>query len=104
MRPLLIACLAAMVPPAQAADFSRDVKPILKKHCVSCHGPKKQRGSLRVDLAHAVREGGTLGPAVVPGKPADSPLLKAVTGVKGVKPMPPKGPRLSAAEVAVLTK
>jgi hypothetical protein len=87
-----------------AADFVRDVKPILNKHCISCHGPEKQRASLRTDTARALLEGGSSGPAVVAGKPAESLLFQAVTAAEGVKVMPPKEPRLSAEEVAVLRK
>ncbi len=101
MRPLLLA-LALCTPAARAADFTRDIKPILDRHCVSCHGPEKQRASLRADSAKGLREGGSSGPAVVPGKPDDSLVLHAVLGVKDAKPMPPKGPRLTGAEVALL--
>ena len=44
------------------ADFTRDVKPVLARHCVSCHGPDKQRGGLRLDTAAAARQGGNAGP------------------------------------------
>src|SRR5581483_1994570 len=50
----------------------------------------------------AVRKGGNSGPAVVPGKASDSLLIRAVSGADGVEPMPPKGPRLGAPEVALL--
>src|SRR5207248_10428605 len=85
-----------------APDFARDVQPILAKHCVSCHGPDKQRGSLRLDSATSVRAGGSSGEVVVPGKSGASLLVKAVAGAEGVKAMPPKGPRLSPAEQAAL--
>src|SRR5262245_14946761 len=92
----LVALLSGLTSSARAADFNRDVKPVLAQHCVGCHGPEKQRASLRLDTAAALLEGGNSGPAVVPGKSADSLLLKAVTAAEGVKAMPPKGPRLSA--------
>jgi hypothetical protein len=85
-----------------SGDFTRTVKPILETRCVSCHGPEKQRASLRLDAASLVRKGGGSGPAVVPGQSAASLLMKAVRGEEGVKPMPPKGPRLNAAEVEAL--
>jgi hypothetical protein len=76
---------------------------VLVKHCVSCHGPDKRRGSLRLDSAGGARKGGSSGPAVVPGNPDTSILLLAVTGGKDeVKAMPPRGPRLSVEEVALL--
>ena len=101
MRALL--CLLLLAGPA-LADFGRDVKPLLAKHCVSCHGPKLARSSLRLDTATAVRAGGENGAVVVPGKSGESLLVKMIEGAKGVKPMPPKGPRLSADEVAVLRR
>src|SRR5262249_44322135 len=85
-----------------SADFTRTVKPILATRCVSCHGPEKQRASLRLDAASHVRQGGSSGPAVVPGQSAASLLMKAVRCEEGVKPMPPKGPRLNATELEAL--
>jgi hypothetical protein len=102
MHPLLL-LTALSAPAADAADYTRDVKPILAQRCVGCHGPQKQRGGLRLDAAATIRKGGNKGPAVVPGKSADSLLVKAVTAAEGVKSMPPKGPPLAADEIAVLT-
>ena len=75
----------------RAVDFARDVRPIFAKHCVSCHGPDKQRGGLRLDSASAARQGGNSGPAVVPGKSAESRMILALSGSKDVAKMPPKG-------------
>src|SRR5262245_6213342 len=99
--PLLLSALAA--PAADPADYTRDVKPVLAQRCVGCHGPQKQRGGLRLDAAALIRKGGNRGAAVVPGKAADSLIMKAVTGADGVKAMPPKGPPLLADDVAALT-
>jgi len=105
MRSCLTACLIALLATvARGADFTQDVKPILVKHCVSCHGPEKQRASLRLDSVAAILEGGSSGPAVVPGQSARSLLVHAVLGSDGAKLMPPKGPRLADAEVAVLRR
>ena len=35
---------------AQAASFVRDVQPLLKQHCVKCHGPEKQKRGYRIDM------------------------------------------------------
>ena len=106
MRAFFFLAAAALLPGASSAaervDYARDVKPVLAKNCVGCHGPDRQRGSLRLDTAAGARTGGSLGPAAVPGKSADSPLVRAVTGADGIKAMPPRGPRLSASEVATL--
>ncbi len=105
MTPLLLLCLVAApaeAPPSAAVDYLRDVKPILTQNCVKCHGPDRQRGGLRLDTAAAVRKGGDSGPAAVPGQSGKSRMVLAVTGAEGVKAMPPKGPPLDAARVAVL--
>ncbi|MGL4549682.1 MAG: c-type cytochrome domain-containing protein, partial [Gemmataceae bacterium] len=94
----MITLLVALLP---AADFTRDVKPILIEHCAGCHGPDKQRASLRVDSARALLEGGSSGPAVVPRKSADSLIIKSLLAAEDgdIKRMPPKGPRLSPAQI-----
>ncbi|MDB6004820.1 MAG: hypothetical protein JWR15_1807, partial [Prosthecobacter sp.] len=35
---------------AAPVDFIREVRPILQKHCYSCHGEKKQKSGLRLDI------------------------------------------------------
>ena len=106
MRAVLPACILVLLPgfaPAvEPVDYTRQVKPIFARHCISCHGPQTQRNSLRLDSASGILDGGNHGPAVAPGKSAESLLVKAVTGAKGVVAMPYKKPRLSAGEIAVL--
>jgi mono/diheme cytochrome c family protein len=88
----------AVKPPAKAVDFDRDVKPIFAKHCVSCHGPEKRRSGLRLDQ----KTGGDSGKAIVPGKSAESLLITLVSHDDADSRMPPKGERLTAAEIAIL--
>src|SRR5262245_43276352 len=90
--------------PPQPLDFDRDAKPIFAKHCYSCHGPDKQSGDLRFDRKANALRGGDCGAAVAPGKAADSLLVKRVTEDNAENRMPPKGPGLSAAEVATLRR
>ena len=87
--------------PAKAEYFEKRVRPLLADHCQQCHGPDKQKGGLRLDSRAALLAGGDSGPAVVPGKPGESRLVKAV-GYDGDLRMPPKT-RLDANQVAVLT-
>jgi hypothetical protein len=82
-----------------AVDYARDVQPVLARACAGCHGPQKQRAGLRLDTPAGLRAGGDSGPPVVPGDSAASRLYRAITGADGVAAMPPKGPRLAAAEV-----
>jgi mono/diheme cytochrome c family protein len=87
---------------AEAVDYAKDVKPILAKKCISCHGQGKAKGKFRVDTLANMFKGGSSGPGVVPGKPDDSTLVQSLTG-DGIKRMPPKRP-LSKAEIDTITK
>ncbi len=81
--------------------FRDDVYPILERSCLSCHGPKKQRGDFRVDRMEDFfgKGGGT--PLVVPGKSAESPLIAIVSGSR--KDMPRADVhQLPAAQVSIL--
>ena len=85
-------------------DFSRDIRPLLAKRCVACHGPDTQEGGLRLDdkaAAFAKLESG--GHAVVPGRTAESLILARITSSDPDIQMPPEGPRLSPAQVAAVT-
>jgi hypothetical protein len=88
----------------QDVDFARDILPIFEHHCVECHGRKLQESNFRLDLRHNALAGGDFGePAIVPGKPDDSPLLRYVTGDDDIV-MPPDGEPLSAVQVSLLRK
>jgi hypothetical protein len=84
-------------------DFERDVRPLLREHCVSCHGPDKQKGGLRLDARAFVFRGGHDGPAVRPGHPDTSPLFRRVSSPDADERMPPEGePPLAASQIASL--
>ena len=73
--------------------FEAKIRPVLIEHCYPCHSSAaaKPKGGLRLDDRAATRAGGESGPAVVPGRPGESPLILAVERGEGVEPMPPKG-------------
>src|SRR3954447_6623058 len=83
--------------------FTDNVRPLLKLRCVSCHGPEKSEGGLRLDSLAASLKGGDSGPALVPGKPDTSLLVLAVKRTHKVLEMPPKD-KLSSQDVATLEK
>ena len=64
--------------PAAVQFFETKVRPVLADNCFRCHGAKKQRGELRLDSRAAILEGGGRGPAIVPGHPEKSLLIKAI--------------------------
>src|SRR4051794_2044530 len=83
--------------------FVEKVRPLLNSRCVSCHGPEKSDGGLRLDSRAAALKGGDSGPAFVPGKPDESLLLMAVKRTHKMLEMPPKD-KLSSHDVTTLER
>src|SRR6476646_1839848 len=85
-----VLCLITLARGLRADDFfEKHVRPVLAENCLSCHGPKKQMAGLRLDGREAILKGGDNGPAIKPGDPAASLLLRAVQQSGELK-MPPK--------------
>jgi YHS domain-containing protein len=84
--------------------FAALVQPVLQQNCVSCHGPEKSKGGLRVDSFELLAKGGKDGPAIVPGKSANSDLLRRVRlPATDEDHMPPEGkPQPSLDDIALL--
>lgn len=89
---------------AQVSAFSSVVQPVFQQNCVSCHGPDKSKGGLRLDTFSGLTKGGKSGPAIVPGKSAESDLIKRVRlPITDDDHMPPDGkPQPSPDEIALL--
>jgi len=100
---ITILCGSTIALAAEPISFVEHVQPLLVAKCVSCHGPEKQEGGLRLDSPAAAREGGEQGPAVVPGDVAKSLLVKAISFRDPDLQMPPKQ-KLSDKEIATLTE
>jgi hypothetical protein len=100
------------IPPAGpiSADdsnfFEAHVRPVLVDECYKCHShdADKVKGGLMLDTREGVLHGGDTGPAIVPGKPDDSLLIKAVRYTDDDLQMPPKGHKLGDDEIADLTE
>ena len=71
------------------AFFEAKVRPLLADRCFKCHGEKKQNGGLRLDRRESLLAGGDGGPAVVPGDPEKSLLIRAVRHTHESLKMPP---------------
>ena len=89
----------------QIRHFESAVRPVLVEHCLKCHGPDKEWGSLRVDSREALLKGGDTGPALVPGQPDESLLIRAIRHLDAdlQMPPPPKNEKLSERQIADLT-
>ena len=79
-------------------DFAHDIVPILKARCAECHTNGKRKGDVALDT----REDALKSKAITPGKSATSALIERVKSTEADKRMPPKGPPLTAAEIAKL--
>jgi mono/diheme cytochrome c family protein len=106
MRPLALAALLAVPVSASAAvDYVAEIKPLLKDHCVKCHGATTQKGELRLDTAAAALRGGGRGPAVMPGKGEESLMIRAVRGAHAEVPqMPYKRGPLDSSQMDLLAR
>ena len=102
MRCLMLLLLSPAFASAAPVAFEKDIRPILESRCVSCHGPVKQRGGLRLDRKADAQKGGDSGLAFKPGQSKDSLMLHRVTSAIGTERMPPKGDPLTATQIAVL--
>jgi hypothetical protein len=89
-------------------DFSRDIRPILERSCMSCHSGEKPKGGYELGTRDLALKGGQSGePAILPGHPERSPLLRFVQDQVEDLEMPPVGrrdkfPALTKDEVARL--
>lgn len=94
---------------AQTVDFQRDVQPILAEHCAQCHGVDEgtRKGGLRLDLRDIALKGGDSGePAIFPGKPDESELVRRITSQDPGEIMPPakENKPLSLQQITTLKK
>ena len=79
---------------AQAVEFTRDIQPLLERSCVACHSGERAKGGFQVVDRRSLLRGGKRGePAVIPGKPDASPLLRFVQDQVEDLEMPPVGKR-----------
>jgi len=101
----LIVPLSVLASADDSIDFVRDVRPIFQKHCYSCHAEEKQKSGLRLDIkSEAFKGGEAFGESIIAGDAEESPLIQFVSDPDADLPMPPEGDRLSAEEIATLTK
>jgi len=104
VRTAALVFLLSWAPLARAADvdFTRDVRPILSRHCFKCHGfdDKARKARLRLDVREdAVKK------AIVPGKPDDSELVRRLfAGDDEVMPPPATKNPLSDAQKQTLKR
>jgi mono/diheme cytochrome c family protein len=100
----MIGALALAQCPA-AVDYVREVKPLLAEHCYKCHGAQQQKSDLRLDTTALALKGGENGPALKPGKSAESLMIQTTKGThESIAQMPYKKPALTTAQIDLLAK
>ncbi|QJW97778.1 PSD1 and planctomycete cytochrome C domain-containing protein [Frigoriglobus tundricola] len=92
---------------AEVAVTQHDVIPIMLRHCTACHGRHRKEATLDLRTPAAMLRGGRSGPAIVPGRPAESLVVARITAGQ----MPPAKKLVEAcvkpvekAELDTLTK
>jgi mono/diheme cytochrome c family protein len=102
---ILASAVRADVTPSSGTDFFESkIRPILVDNCYKCHSSQaeKLKGGLSVEFHESLLKGGENGPAVVPGNPDKSLLIKAVRYGDPDLQMPPRGKKLSEQQIADL--
>jgi mono/diheme cytochrome c family protein len=97
---LIAGCVAVVgdqpaeeLPPAafRKVEYESDIRPIFAASCLGCHGAKKQKGGLALHRKATALAGGDDGPVILPGKSAESRLIRYVGRLDDDHPMPPEG-------------
>jgi mono/diheme cytochrome c family protein len=93
--------------PSRPEYYTTRVKPIFDANCARCHGGENHRGGLNIDTKAGMLKGGHDGTVLVPGDPAKSLLVRLIRHegpADDPMPMPPKKPKLSDADIAVVER
>ncbi len=87
---------------SKSVSFSRDVMPVLRDTCWECHGSKDPESEFQAITVSTLLKGGEKnGPAVIPGQPDDSPIVKYIRGIKHPQ-MPKSEPVITADQLHVI--
>ncbi|MFM9000804.1 MAG: DUF1549 domain-containing protein, partial [Opitutia bacterium] len=104
LRRYVLLPLLAALPGLAADDVAERALALLDRRCFECHSHAagKNKGGLVMDASRGLAVGGESGAALVPGKPDESLFIQRILSTDEDEMMPPKGERLTAAEVALV--
>jgi mono/diheme cytochrome c family protein len=88
----------------ETISFARDVAPLFVKNCTRCHGPQNPPNNFSLNTMANLLRGGDRGQPILPGKPADSLLIKKLKGTADGARMPQRAAPLDDATVATIEK
>jgi WD40 repeat protein len=107
-RVSILLILAANFSNLRAAEtpvnFEEHVKPILRQHCLKCHGDDKQESDLNMQTYEALLRGGSGGNVVEAGRSGQSVLFEAITNKDADGRMPPNSPPLPQEKIELIRK
>jgi cytochrome c len=87
--------------------YTSNVQPIFQANCYRCHGGMNHRGGLNIQTRAGMLKGGHDGTVLVPGDPAKSLLVRLIRHegpANDPMPMPPKLPKISDADIAIVER
>ena len=100
---LLLGSLLTASSSSRAADFKSQIEPLLIKRCSECHGADSQKAKFRIDLKADAFKGGKSGkPGITPTNSSQSSIYQRITSSDPDEVMPPKGPKLTPQEIALI--
>ena len=99
---VLVCLLAGKWTLAQKLDFSHDIVPVLKTHCVSCHAGDSKKGGLSINTRQDLLAGGESGLAIEIGKSSNSSLIERIESEDPDVRMPPDGNRVPKEQITLL--
>jgi len=95
--------LTQLPPPAgHRVHFTQEIKPILEKSCLQCHGRGRNKGGFEIDTRDTLLKGGNSGAVVVVGRSGQSRLIELVMGFDPDDQMPQKGTKLTREQIGLL--
>lgn len=110
-RAICLCCTAALILTGRSVgaddtpvNFNDDIKPILRQHCLKCHGDDKQEAGINLQGYESLLKGGSGGVVVEAGRSSQSALFQAITNEDAELRMPPNSPPLSEEKVALIQK
>lgn len=108
-RSLLVLAAALISPRSEAVEpevvnFEEHIKPILREHCLKCHGEDEQKADLNLQTHAGALKGGSGGPAVVAGRASQSLIFKAITDPDDGARMPPKKAMIPQTQITLIQR
>jgi WD40 repeat protein len=102
LRVLCILCGLQAVAGAAPPDYATDVAPLLAKYCTACHGAEEPEGKLVLESYATLMAGGANGGVIVPGRAAESRLVRMLTGEAKPQMPPDDNERPKPAEIEII--